>query len=110
MSFTNLSDVLRERSRLLNCGITFIEKGNQQSFLSYSELYDAALQALGYFQSKGIRPADELVFQIEDNKTFVIAFWACILGGIIPVPLTTGQNDNHRQKLFNVWGVLNNPF
>lgn len=94
----------------MSCGITFIEKGSQESFLSYSDLYDAALRALGYFQSKGIGPGDELVFQIEDNKTFVISFWACILGGIIPVPLTTGQNENHKQKLFNIWCLLNNPF
>ena len=105
-----LTEVLQEKKSVESAGITFISGSNNECFLSYKELYHAALRVLGFFQRSGIKPKDELVFQIEDNQTFLIVFWACILGKIIPVPLSIGQNDNHKQKLFNVWPLLNHPF
>ncbi|WP_159455962.1 non-ribosomal peptide synthetase [Chitinophaga eiseniae] len=104
-----MSDILSEKGLLEDKGITFIESGSHEYFVSYRELFARALSALYYLQQKGISPGDELVLQIEDNSAFLTIFWACILGGIIPVPLTIGQNDEHKQKLFNVWSVLNNP-
>jgi amino acid adenylation domain-containing protein/non-ribosomal peptide synthase protein (TIGR01720 family) len=91
-------------------GITFIKRSSSEEFISYHELYQAAVKGLWFLQSRGLKPKDELVFQLEDNRSFIITFWSCILGGIIPVPLSVGKNDDHKQKLFNVWPVLNNPF
>lgn len=110
MGITNLTELLKQRRAYHNIGITFIEKSNREEFLSYGELYEKALCYLFYLQDSGVKPKDELVLQIEDNKIFIIAFWACILGGIIPVPLSIGQTDDHKEKLFNVWGVLANPY
>jgi len=94
---------------LANAGITFIEGSNNEEFLSYKQLYECALNGLGYLQDMGLRPKDEVVFQVEENKSFIIIFWACILGGIIPVPVAIGNNDEHRRKLFNIWKLLKNP-
>ena len=94
--FRTLIEILEERSKLTNNGVTFIECSDKEEFLSYKELNHQALKVLSFFQSQGIQPKDELVFQLVDNKTFIIVFWACILGGIIPVPLTVGRNDDHR--------------
>lgn len=110
MSQLSLTEVLRERTRLSDKGICFIEGGEQEDFLSYPALYDAAVGVLAYLQSSGIRPKEELIFQIEDNRTFLVVFWACVLGGIIPVPIAIGRNDDHKQKLFNVWPILNAPW
>jgi surfactin family lipopeptide synthetase A len=107
---TDLIQVLEERSCLTDKGLTFIESSDCEEFISYRDLYDSARRALAGLSQKGIRPGDELVFQIEENRSFVIVFWACILGGIIPVPLTIGRTDDHKLKLFNVWAILNNPF
>lgn len=91
-------------------GITFIEHSDAENFLSYEELYNVALAALKGLQERGMSPGHELVLQIEDNRTFIIIFWACILGGIIPVPLSAGQQDEHRKKVFNVWQQLHHPY
>ncbi|MTI25701.1 condensation domain-containing protein, partial [Fulvivirga kasyanovii] len=107
--YNTLIDVLISRKSLDTKGITFIHRSDFEEFLSYKELYVDALRSLAYLQSKGIDTKQELVFQIEDNRTFITVFWACILGGIIPVPLTLGQNDDHKQKLYNVWEILSNP-
>jgi len=105
----NLTNIFLEKSRSSKSGIFFIESGQEEEFLSYNELRTRALQVLFFLQQEGLKPKDELVLQIEENKKFVIIFWACILGGIIPVPLSTGKNDDHRKKLFQVWSLLNNP-
>ena len=33
-----------------------------------------------------------------------------MLGGIIPVPITVGNNDEHKLKLFRIWKILNDPY
>ncbi|MDW3194588.1 MAG: amino acid adenylation domain-containing protein [Cytophagales bacterium] len=105
-----LIQILEERKDLSKVGITFIEKSDDEKFLSYKELYEAALNALSFLQDSGLKPKDELVFQVNDNRTFIVMFWACILGGIIPVPLSVGKNNDHKRKLFNIWQVLNHPY
>ena len=110
MQYTNLIQILENRCILVNKGITFINGSDREEFLSYKELYDAALQALFFLQQSGLNPKDQLILQLDDNRGFLVVFWACILGGIIPVPLTTGANDDHKKKLFNVWSVLDKPF
>ncbi len=110
MISTTLTDILREKRDIPGIGITFIESGHVEEFFSYGELYAAALKALYFLQQRGLQPGNELVFQVADNKTFIILFWACQLGGILPVPLSVGQHEEHRLKPFAVWKVLNNPF
>ncbi|MGB5929308.1 MAG: amino acid adenylation domain-containing protein, partial [Cyclobacteriaceae bacterium] len=106
----NLIELLVERSKLTEVGITFVEKPDQESYLSYNDLYRTALEQMASFQAAGLQPGDELIFQLDDNQTFIVAFWACVIGGIVPVPLTVGRTDDHKQKLVNVWGVVNNPY
>ncbi len=108
--FENLTQVLQSRSKSISKGITFISGNEEESFVTYKNLYDMALKFLGYLQSKGVKHGDEVILQIDDNKDYVFAFWACLLGGVIPVPITVGNNTEHRLKLFRVIKVLNNPY
>jgi len=110
MISSTLNQALENSRHIKDSGVTFIRGANGDEFLSYNELYSAALRALFRLQEKGIQPRQKLVFQLEDNKDFIILFWACILGGIIPVPISIGHSDDHRQKLFNVLHLLDDPF
>lgn len=91
-------------------GITFIDGADKSFTLSYSELYKNALNVLGHLQSIGVNPGDEVIIQQEDNHDFLLTFWACILGGIIPVPLSIGNTENNRLKLIGIWKILKNPY
>ena len=106
---STLTELIALRSNEELKGITFILGDNDERYVSYKELYYSALRLLGDFQKAGFKPGDEVIFQIDDNQSFVYSFWACILGGMIPVPVTTGTNDEHKLKLFKIWKVLNNP-
>src|SRR3990170_1785799 len=110
MQYTNLVDIFQARKSSQDKGVTFIEGSGREEFVSYAELNFSALKVLSFLRNAGLRPKDELVFQINNNKNFLYAFWACILGGIVPVPLSIGHNDDHKQKLFSVWPFLNNPY
>lgn len=93
-----------------NTGSTFIESREHKEYVSYGDLSARATLLLSRLQASGAQPHDEIVFQIQSNRDFLIAFWACLLGGLIPVPLAVGTNDEHRRKVFLVWETLNSPF
>lgn len=110
MHALTLFDCLCSRRSLTNRGITFIQSDAVEVFLSYAELYDRARGVLYDLQRHGLKKGDELVFQVEDSEPFLCLFWACILGGIVPVPSSVGNNEEHKRKLFKIWGVLSSPY
>jgi acyl-CoA synthetase (AMP-forming)/AMP-acid ligase II/acyl carrier protein len=61
---------------------------------------------LGSLQARGMQPGDELVIFSKSNEKFVVAFWAAVLGGIVPVPVAVGISDEHRLKLFRIVSQL----
>ncbi len=91
-------------------GITFINGSASERFVSYVDLLSRGKSALGYLQYKGLKAGDELIFQIEDNESFLVLFWACLQGGIIPVPINPAFTPETRTKLINVWNTLTNPY
>ncbi len=86
--------------------VTFIEGKQDHRNLSYKELYERARMLLFDFQEAGLRTGDQLILLHKDNQTFVEAFWACVLGGMIPVPIAVGISDEHKGKLFRIFNKL----
>lgn len=108
--YNTLTEALYAATNLENKGVTFVNGENDEVFTSFKSLYDKALKVLYNLQSRGIKSGQELIFQVESNESFIYTFWACILGGIIPVPITVGNNEEHKLKLFRVWQILSNPW
>jgi acyl-CoA synthetase (AMP-forming)/AMP-acid ligase II len=50
-----------------------------------------------------------MILLLDSNAQFVDAFWACILGNIIAVPLAPGASDEHKLKFFRVMEKLKQP-
>ena len=88
--------------------IRFIDGEHDETVLSFSALWEEALALLGSLQQRGMKPGDELIIFSKSNKSFVIAFWAAILGGIVPVPVAVGISDEHKLKLFRILSQLEN--
>jgi acyl-CoA synthetase (AMP-forming)/AMP-acid ligase II/acyl carrier protein len=82
--------------------IRFIDGEQDETTVSFAELWDRAAALLGSLQSRGMQQGDELVIFSKSNESFVIAFWAAMLGGIVPVPVAVGISDEHRFKLFRI--------
>ncbi len=88
--------------------IRFIDGEHDESTVTYAELWERAIAVLGSLQARGIEKGDELVIFSNSNENFIIAFWAAILGGIVPVPVAVGISDEHRFKLFRILRQLKN--
>jgi acyl-CoA synthetase (AMP-forming)/AMP-acid ligase II len=86
--------------------ITFIEGESQQKVLTFRRLRQRALGVLGALQRRGLGPGHKVVLYVADNERFVELFWACVLGGIVPVPLAPGAAAEHLRKLFAVFEQL----
>ncbi|RCX14282.1 polyketide synthase PksJ [Anaerobacterium chartisolvens] len=104
-----LTELIISRKDEHEKGITFILGETNERYVSYKSLYDASLSLLYKLQKAGFKQGDQVIFQIDDNEKFVYSFWACILGAMIPVPVSPGTNDEHKMKLFKIWEVLDNP-
>ena len=93
-----LSDSVRDDRH-----VTFIDGDDEQRVLSFARLRQRALSLLGALQSRGLRPGHAMVLCVADNERFLEMFWACVLGGMVPVPLAPINGDEQRRKLFRVF-------
>ncbi|HEX7796548.1 MAG TPA: amino acid adenylation domain-containing protein [Vicinamibacterales bacterium] len=82
----------------------------QTTHQSYAELLGQAERILGGLQARGLARGDRVVLQLERQQDFIETFWACVLGGFVPVPLAVpGGNDRvdvPLQTLRAVWTTL----
>ena len=97
---------LFEEARGKDREIRFIDGENDETVVRFEELWDRALALLGSLQVRGMGPGDELVIFSKSNLNFVVAYWAAMLGGIVPVPVAVGISDEHRFKLFRILSQL----
>jgi len=86
--------------------IRFIDGENDESTVRFADLWGRAAALLGSLQTRGMRPGDELIIFSKSNESFVVAFWAAVLGGMVPVPVAVGISDEHRLKLFRILSQL----
>jgi len=99
--YSTLIDLLDE-ARGKDRGIHFIDGKSDETTLRFGDLWDRATALLGSLQARGMQPGDELVIFSTSNQSFVVAYWAAMLGGIVPVPVAVGISDEHRIKLFRI--------
>ncbi len=90
--------------------ITYIATQDRSRSVLLSDLYLRAIGILRYLQDRGIRRGDQLIVLLNNNERFIDVFWACLYGGIIPVPIAVGVSDEQRFKLFRVYEKLPNAF
>ncbi len=95
-------------------GIGYIQENGEQVFLTYRELKEAAAKILGGYRELGLTAGDKVILALSSKEEFIPAFWGCILGGMISVPLpapTSFKRANPQGKLDrwqNSWIIL--PF
>jgi acyl-CoA synthetase (AMP-forming)/AMP-acid ligase II/acyl carrier protein len=82
--------------------IHYIDGEQSERTVSYGELYERALGILHHLQRLGIKQGDKLILFLGDNEPFIDAYWAAVLGGIVPVPVALGISDEHRHKLLRI--------
>lgn len=101
---------LIETNRSVARALVYLDGESDERRVSYGELHERALGILFHLQQLGARPGDKLILFLNNNEQFLDAFWAAILGGIVPVPVAVGISDEHRHKLLRIARKLGAPF
>jgi acyl-CoA synthetase (AMP-forming)/AMP-acid ligase II/acyl carrier protein len=101
---------LMEANRGAARSVVYLEGEGDARPVTFAEIYERALGILYHLQELGARPGDRLILLLSTNEPFVDAFWAAVLGGIIPVPVAPGISDEHRRKLLRIAHQLKTPF
>ena len=109
-----LAEVLqRAATRNSTKEIVYIRCDGSEFVRSYENLLEEAQIILAGLRKLGLKPQDKVIFQLERIQDFVPAFWGCILGGFVPVPVsippTYEQVNSAVSKLQNAWQMLDKP-
>jgi acyl-CoA synthetase (AMP-forming)/AMP-acid ligase II/acyl carrier protein len=91
-------------------GVRFLQGEARETFISYADLLVRARGLLAVLQRRGLRPGDPLLLFLRNNLAFVDVFWACQLGGLVPVPLSAGLHSEYLHKLETVARKFDTPF
>lgn len=108
MHYSTLPEALDQLSGL-DRSIRLINRSGDESIVDFSGLRSRALTLLQHFQSRGFSAGDEMLLVVNRNDAFLDAYWACLYGGIVPVPLAPGVTDEQRHKIFRVAAALRRP-
>ncbi|MCT7967812.1 AMP-binding protein [Laspinema sp. D1] len=108
-----LAEVLQRATQHSTKGIIYIQPDGTDKFQSYRELWQDAQRILAGLKKLGLKPQDKVIFQLKDNQDFISAFWGCVLGGFVPVPISIAPSyeevNSTTSKLQNVWQMLEKP-
>lgn len=105
--------LLRAAEQHPDKGIINIDSESKEIFISYQQLEEEARKVLGGLQKKGIKKGDKVILLFDSNEMYYYALWGCILGGIIPAPMTAPKNfskkNNEIKALISVWETVEQP-
>ncbi|MEZ5490838.1 MAG: amino acid adenylation domain-containing protein [Gammaproteobacteria bacterium] len=102
---SNLVEMLFAASKTVpGKSLHFHSANGTTSSASYSDLLERAMELMHGLVAEGLNPGTHVLFQIGDNRKFLEAFWACILGGFVPVP-TAIMTDTRPETLERFTGV-----
>lgn len=94
-------------------GVHFLREDLSTDVQTYARLLEESLEVLAGLQQHGLRAGDKVLFQVTSNENFLTLFWGCVLGGIVPVPLSTSPaydpSNATVRKLRNAWQMLEQP-
>ena len=113
---TILAEIL-QRSATTEQGIVYIQTDKSYQLQSYQNLFLEAQRILSGLRTLGLRPQDKVVIKVESYQDSIVAFWGCILGGFVPVPVgqtvnvhnTAKQINRNTKKLWHTLQMLEQP-
>ncbi|MEH1860992.1 MAG: SDR family NAD(P)-dependent oxidoreductase [Nostoc sp.] len=108
-----LKELLQRTAQHSTQGIIYIQSDGSEKVQSYGELWQDAQRILAGFRKLGLKPQDKVIFQLESSQDFLCAFWGCVLGGFVPVPISIAPTyelaNSIASKLQNTWQMLGKP-
>jgi acyl-CoA synthetase (AMP-forming)/AMP-acid ligase II len=73
--------------------IVLVQDEEHETELAYGDLVAAASRVLGGLRAAGVERGDSVRITAMDERDRLVAFWACVLGGIVPFPIPRERSD-----------------
>jgi acyl-CoA synthetase (AMP-forming)/AMP-acid ligase II/thioesterase domain-containing protein/NAD(P)-dependent dehydrogenase (short-subunit alcohol dehydrogenase family)/acyl carrier protein len=93
--------------------ITYVTDGGKEIRQTFGELLAEAESILSALRQRGLVPGNYVLFQIVEPRNILPTFWACLLGGFIPVICPVAPSfdtvTTDLEKLLHVWKLLDKP-
>jgi len=94
-------------------GIFLVKESRNDNFLSYKELVEVASLIAGGLRENDVNQKETVLLQCKDYENILPAFWGCVMGGFIPVIVSTpnGYRESGMvlDKVYNAWCSLGKP-
>lgn len=98
IAFTSLVDVLRHRALQQPNHVAYIflpDRGGERVSLTFADLYTRAYAVARTLAERG-QSGDRAVLLFPPGLDFIVAFYACLLAGVIAVPMMVPRRDSSR--------------
>ncbi|CAM2010579.1 non-ribosomal peptide synthetase [Acanthopleuribacter pedis] len=109
----SLIALLQDAARDPQQGYLHLSATGATTFQSYADTLAEARCILAGLRKKGCRAGEPVILQIDNSRAFWPTLWGCVLGGIIPVPVTVAptydQDTAVLRKLVHAWDMLDQP-
>ncbi|WP_198587009.1 AMP-binding protein [Glycomyces xiaoerkulensis] len=84
-------------------GIRFVIDDRSHIEHSYRDIAEYASRILGGMRSRGARSGDNVIVRITDHPNLLATVWACLLGGMVALPLGESARDRSAADLDGLW-------
>jgi amino acid adenylation domain-containing protein len=92
--------------------LEFYHADNSTASITYAELKQKAQCVLSGLRAAGLDVGSKVIFQFDRNEDFIVSFWACQLGGYIPVPIAAAKtyrtSNPQTVKIAHAWKLMDN--
>ncbi|MDV5143878.1 AMP-binding protein [Streptomyces sp. SBC-4] len=85
-----LGEALRRAARTPH-GVVVIDGTGTVVRRSYAELYEDAARTAAELAAAGARPGARVILRTDRTTDLLTAFWACVLRGLVPLPVAYGS-------------------
>ncbi|MEO1592845.1 MAG: AMP-binding protein, partial [Cyanobacteria bacterium J06632_22] len=65
----------------------YVGADGRETVETYRQVWNRATQILAGLRASGLQPGVPVILQLAQSQDFTAAFWACLMGGFIAVPL-----------------------
>jgi non-ribosomal peptide synthetase component F/thioesterase domain-containing protein/nucleoside-diphosphate-sugar epimerase/acyl carrier protein len=94
-------------------GIVYVDEDGGVTEQTYAALLDEARRLLTGLRARGLEPGDRVILQLPSRRDHFTAFWACVLGGLVPVTVAIAPSYHEEnavaRKLIAAWTLLGSP-
>lgn len=91
-------------------GLTFVGMHEEESWLSYREMYRRARRVARALVELGIRPGDRVAIAVPTSPFFMDAFFGTVLAGAVPAPChpspRAGRTDDYEARISRMLRVI----